>query len=133
MKNYWNCESVIDADANSMEYTFDTSAYISDLTKRLRKVEDDIAEEVILDWLRGRGYVVLGPDQALGVDAEYYQEAGKIAAQLGIAKDDLAETIAAVAKFSHLIPNLDISDHQWQAMMRWFREFMKAFGGFKND
>lgn len=108
MKNYWNCESLLNADANSMEYTFDTSAYVSDLTKRLHKVEDDIGEEVILAWLRGRGYVVLGPDQALGVDAEYYQEAGKIAAQLGIAKDDLAYMIGSVTRFSHLVPDLDI-------------------------
>ena len=69
---------------------------------------------------------------AIGIDSEYVNEVATLMAQLGIAKDDIAEHLQAVARFRNLVLNLDINDAQWEAMIRWFREFMRTFGGFDN-
>lgn len=94
----------------------------------------DAAIKLMIDLLEEKGYLVI-PDSAfpaVGIDSEYVTEVAMLMAQLGIAKDDIAEHLQAVARFRNLVLNLDINDAQWEAMIRWFREFMRTFGGFDN-
>ena len=90
--------------------------------------------KIMINFLEGKGYLVI-PDSAfpaVGIDSEYVTEVATLMAQLGISKDDIAAHLQTVARFRNLVPQLDMSDAQWEAMIRWFREFMRTFGGFNN-
>lgn len=45
-------------DEISLGYEFDVHSYVTELMARMREIEDQAGELVVIEWLRNRGYVV---------------------------------------------------------------------------
>lgn len=45
-------------DDFKLEYELDVQGYVRELTSKLIAAEDDVAEPVVVEWLRSRGYRV---------------------------------------------------------------------------
>lgn len=50
------------SDDLKLEYEFDAQSYVRELTSRLIEIEDDVAEGVVVAWLRSRGYRVVNEE-----------------------------------------------------------------------
>lgn len=53
------------SDNVTVEYEFDIQGYVQELTSKLIDIEDDIAEGVVVEWLRSRGWIVEKPERSL--------------------------------------------------------------------
>lgn len=45
-------------DEYRLTYEFDAKRYVRELSDKMRNIEDDVAEPIIVDWLRSRGWTV---------------------------------------------------------------------------
>ena len=60
MTDHWKIKNPLsfDADNLKLEYEFDALGFASELMDSLREQEDSVGEQVVIDWLKTRGWRV---------------------------------------------------------------------------